>query len=433
VTAQVKKSRLIRMANERLQLPVPEFSLLGQEKVIDLLMQDTDLRNYIDAASSNENVSKDKLQKCARRHAATMGPKFSTFFYFRMGYYLARTLIRLHYNVRVVSVDTDAMAAVGPKSTVILVGNHRSNFDPLLLAYLASQRSTVSLSAGEWARLWPFRQLVRAGGGFVVDRDANDPLYRQVLASYVRLSAANGVHHAFFPEGALSCSGRMGSPKLGFLNFFCRACSEQRDIVFIPAGINYDRIPEDRNLSYAGQSFGRPKTSLLLFSTLRYIASVLMLIFKRARPYGYACVAFGEPVSLRQWLQRRNIGVDELASSERYDWLPELASELMQSCANEITATPVALVTTVMCGRESETTWSPVALGEAVRTLVDRMETRGATYFLPDGIDAAVESALKILTRNRLVRNETNGHYSVVEQERPVLRHYARSIEHLIS
>lgn len=426
-----KHGRLIEAANKRLQLPVPEFALLGRKKTIGQLMEDRELLDYIDAVAVKEKIPKGTLLVRARRYAANMGPRFSALFYFKIGYLLARTLIRLHYHVRVVSIDVDAMSAVSPDATVILVGNHRSNFDPLVCAYLASRRSTVSLSAGEWARLWPFRQLVRASGGFVVDRSADDPLYRQVLASYVRLSAANGVHHAFFPEGVLTRSGRMGPPKLGFLNFFCRACSEHRDIVFIPAGINYDRIPEDRKLSSAEQSFDRPKIGFLIFSSLRYVGSVLMRVFSRSRSFGYACVAFGEPVSLTQWLRERDVGVDELATSKRYHWLPEFANELMQSCAAEIPATPVVLVAAVMCGQRADKSWATADLADRVTALIEILESRDANCYVPDGVDAAIASALSILSRNGLVRREADDHYFIVRHELPVLQHYARSIEHL--
>lgn len=432
MTPDVKQSGLVAQANEYLQIPVPEFALMSRDDTVHLVMQDAELLDYIDSVSDNDDGSRNEFLERARLYAARMGPRFSALFYFRIGRFLARTLIRLHYRVRVVAVDPDAMAKVSPDATVILVGNHRSNFDPLLLPYLASERSTVSLSAGEWARIWPFRQLVRAAGGFVLDRDADDPLYRQVLASYVRITAERGIHHGFFPEGELTRSGRMGPPKLGFLSFFCRACSEDRDIVFIPVSINYDRTPEDRKLSYAESGFDRPGILFLIASSLRYIASVMSLVVTRSRPFGYACVAFSKPVSLQQWLSERGVGIEEPAMVKRHAWLPDFAQTLMESCAAAVPATPAVLVASVMVRAAPGKEWTLPSLVAAVCELAQLLRSHGAHVYLPGEQGDAVESALRILTRNKLVRRDSEV-YTIIDSDLPVLRYYANSIEHLTS
>ena len=345
-----KRERLVKEANSRLLLPVPEFALTDRDKIIDRLMKEPELLEFIETRAAKQEETGDRLLAKARQYADEIGPKFSLFFYFRLGYFLARTLIRLHFKVRAFAIHDDALQAISPGATVILVSNHRSNFDPLVITYLASKRSTIALSAGEWARLWPLHHLVRAGGGFVVDRTADDPLYRQVLAAYIRLSAAAGLHQAFFPEGELTRDGKMSAPKLGFLSYYCRACSEDRDIVFVPVGINYDRVPEDRRLVHSDGGFENPRARFLIGSSLRYIASVLALPFRRRnRRYGHACVAFDAPVSLHDWLRDQNVDIGELKNPERYTWLPKFAEDLMQRCAQLIPAPPVVLVATVMC------------------------------------------------------------------------------------
>ena len=54
---------------------------------------------------------------------------------------------------------------------------------------------------------------------------------------------------AVFPEGGLSRDGRLRPPKLGILDYMVRSFDPagERDIVFVPVGINYDRIFEDRS------------------------------------------------------------------------------------------------------------------------------------------------------------------------------------------
>lgn len=428
------RRQLVEEANKRLRLPIPEFALTNRKKIIDRLMKQPEILSYIEEAAITENTSTEALLERARKYAAEIGPKFSPFFYFRLAYILAKGWLRLHFRVQALAADEPGFDAIKPDSTVIFVSNHRSNFDPLLITYMASRRSTVALSAGEWARLWPLHHFVRAAGGFVVDRDADDPLYRRVLATYVRLAVASGLHQAFFPEGELSRDGKTGSPKLGFLNFYCRACSEERDIVFIPAGINYDRIPEDRRLANAEGGFANPKASFLIATSLRYLFSVLTLPFRRhSRRYGNACVAFGPPVSLQEWLGQHDIGIEALEKPGRYTWLPAFADDLMRSCVQEIPALPVAVTALALCEDGKNKSWRVPELKISVDAIVQRLKGNGANLLLPDGTDAAVDFALDLLLANNLVRHVGDHNYANVASELPVLRHYANSIAHLTS
>lgn len=428
------QARLAEEANTRLRLPVPEFALTDRETVIQALLVDPELVSYMDAAAAQAGEDRGEVEKRARRYAESIGPSFSTYFYFKLGFWLSRTLIRLHYRVRAVTPDEQAFAHITRDTTVILVSNHRSNMDPLVITYLASRRSTVALSAGEWARLWPLHHLVRAAGGFVVDRDAADPLYRQVLGTYLRMAAAAGLHQAFFPEGELTRDGKMGAPKLGFLNYYCRARSDEHDIVFIPVGVNYDRIPEDRRLAAAEHAFATRGKLFLIGSSLRYAASVLLLPLRRgSHRFGHACVGFGTPVSLTAWLNAREIDTREAGTQQRYPWLPALAAELMESCGRQIPAPPVVMLACVMCEQPDRESWRFDELEAAVNELAERLTAVGAYVYMPGGIANAVAFALEILTHFKFVHHDDDDRYAIIAGELAVLRHYANSIAHFLS
>ncbi len=129
--------------------------------------------------------------------------------------------------------------------------NHRSNMDYVLVAYLAaSTRTALSYAVGEWARVWPLQTLIRSMGAYFVRRRSRDPLYRRVLARYVQMATAAGVTQAMFPEGGLTRDGRLRDPRVGLLDYMLRAFDPEgeRDLVFVPVGVNYDRVLEDRSL-----------------------------------------------------------------------------------------------------------------------------------------------------------------------------------------
>jgi glycerol-3-phosphate O-acyltransferase len=426
------RDALVAEANRKQQLPVPEFALKNRNEVIEQVLRDPSLIEFIEAETEAGNRSAGELTRTARSYASEIGPKFSPRFYYRVAHFLAGNWLRLHYTLSTVASDTRGMRGIAPIATVIFVSNHRSNFDPLVLTSQALPYATVGLSAGEWARLWPLHHFVRAAGGFVVDRDSTDTLYRRVLASYVQLYVASGVHQGFFPEGELSRDGKMSVPKLGFLNFYCRACSDDRDIVFVPTGINYDRIPEDWRLAHAEGSFENPRATFVIGSSLRYLASVLALPFRRrSRRYGHACVAFGTPVSLRDWLAAQNIEPAELASPGRYAWLPALAADLMAACASQVPATPATLLAAVICGDAREGGWTIDELKRALKELTARLESANANIHLPEGPDAGAEFALDLLVSKGLVQRDKSDRYVAVRSRLPVLRHYANSVGHL--
>lgn len=424
--------RRIEAANRRVRLPIPDIALADRHAVIDQLMQDPDLREHIRQAADEQGIDESEAAARARRYAEEIGPAFSVFFYFRLGYFLARGLLRLHYAISVVTRHDPA--SLPSNATVILVSNHRSNLDPLLITYLALRQSTIALSAGEWARLWPLHHLIRASGGFVVDRSAADPLYRQVLGAYLRVTAASGLHQAFFPEGELTRDGRIGPPKLGFLNYYCSALTPERDIVFIPVGVNYCRIPEDRRLALADTGFGNRGRWFLIGSALRYAASLVPLLFLRpGHRYGHACAAFGQPVSLRHWLAGRGIEPAAAREPSRKPWLPDLAADLMQRAGREVPVMPSVLVARALCSEPERIAWARAELLDRVRDLAAQLEEAGANVQLYSGLDAAVDNALRVMRSNRLVERCGKDQYAAAGSQWPVLRHYAHSVDHLVA
>jgi 1-acyl-sn-glycerol-3-phosphate acyltransferase len=141
------------------------------------------------------------------RYAREIVPSFNAYLYFRVGYWLAKSVARLLYRVRLGYADEAGLAQVDPKSTVVFVMNHRSNMDYVLVAFLAAEQVALSYAVGEWARVWPLQALIRSMGAFFVRRNSGDPLYRTVLARYVAMATEAGVPQALFPEGGLTVDG----------------------------------------------------------------------------------------------------------------------------------------------------------------------------------------------------------------------------------
>ena len=243
-------NRVIEELNTRLELQIPAFHQTRRRVLIELLKFDPKVMASIERRAEETGVPREALVREVERYAREIVPSFNPWLYFRLGYFLARRTVQLLYRVRMGYSDDRSLADVEPNASVVFVMNHRSNMDYVIVAYFAAQRSALSYAVGEWARVWPLQALVRSLGAYFVRRDSRNPLYRQVLARYVQAATAAGVVQAVYPEGGLSRDGRLRRPKLGLINYMVSAFDPagERDLVFVPVGINYDRVLEDRTL-----------------------------------------------------------------------------------------------------------------------------------------------------------------------------------------
>src|SRR5437763_6259045 len=274
----------------------------------------------------------------AARHALDFAreivPSLSAYAYFGIGTRLARRISTFMYRVRLGYIDEAALKTVDPDAAVIFVINHRSNMDYVLVTYMVSTSSALSYAVGEWARVWLLQNLIRSMGAYFVRCDSREPLYRRVLARYVHLAVAGGLTQAMFPEGGLTRDGRLRPPKLGLLSYMVSGFDPKgpRDAVFVPVGINYDRVLEDR-VQVAALTTPEGEKPRFKFSPKVLFAFLLHNIALRFRGklyrYGYACVSFGKPVSLRGYVTERGIDFHTLDDQRRFAEVERLGEALM--------------------------------------------------------------------------------------------------------
>ena len=418
----------------RLKIDLPAFKLTRRRALIDRLMSDPRVLGAAQAHAATTGVPLTDVMRQVHRDAREIVPAFNAYVYFRVGYWMAKTFARLVYRVRLGYTDADSLAAINPKSTVVFVMNHRSNMDYILVSFLAAERVALSYAVGEWARIWPLQGLIRAMGAYFVRRNSGDPLYRMVLQRYVQMATEGGVPQAMYPEGGLTIDGRLREPKLGLLDYMLKGFNPdgERDLVFIPVGINYDRVIEDRTLlrrlDTQPQRSGLART---LAITGAYLArqAVFTLTGRRYR-YGYACVNFGKPVSMRAHLQRAQLDFRVLDDAARRAAVAQVGRDLMHAIGEIVPVLPVPLVATVFM-RDPARALSELELKAEVLALIDRVEARGAHVYVPrTDRDYALTVGLRMLTLRHLV-TEHAGLFSAHPAELKVLAYYANSIAHL--
>ena len=429
-------NRVITELNTRLQLQVTAFHRTKRQVLIDRLTGDPEVMSAIETEAQASKTPREVLIREVERYAREIVPSFNAYLYFRIGYRLARSTARLLYRVRLGYSDDEALSRIAPDSSVVFVMNHRSNVDYVIVAYMAAKRSALSYAVGEWARIWPLHTLLRSLGAYFVRRNSSNLLYRRVLARYVHAATAGGVVQALYPEGGLSRDGLLHKPRLGLISYMVAAFDPDgdRDLVFIPVGINYDRVLEDRTL-VRGNAPGtgrRARGRHAAATLLTFIARNLYLMLRRRwYRFGYACVNFASPISMRSYTASRDIDFRTLGPEIRREALEKLGGEIENAIAAAIPVLPVSVVASVFTRRPAPA-MSALEIKAEAQSLIDELERRGAYVHIPRADrDYAVTVGLRMLALRHFVE-ESEGLYRARDGEQDMLRYYANSIEHFL-
>ncbi|MEX0329541.1 MAG: 1-acyl-sn-glycerol-3-phosphate acyltransferase [Ruegeria sp.] len=397
--------RAVARLNERLQRPIQPFKLAGRHDMIQRLTYDPQVSKAAQQFAKAEHIPEAVASETARRYAREIVPSFSAFAYFSFAIRMARLLSNSFYTVRLGYEDEAAINEIDPDATVVFVMNHRSNMDYVLVTYLAASRSALSYAVGEWARVWPLSRLIRAMGAYFIRRKSGNDLYRQVLASYVRHATEAGVTQAMFPEGGLSLTGKLGRPKLGLLKYIIDGAEAgDRDVVFVPVALNYDRVLEDTILTAAAQDTDRRFRARIGVVTRWTLRQIWLRLIGRYKRFGLASVRYASPISLRAFRQDHG-----------RDLTTDLARELMQRIAGAIPFAPLPEACRII---QQDGTISEADLRAR---LLDRARPE-----LGEDAEPAIRDAIDQLVDRRLLKRD-NGILAPTGERSDLLTYYAAS------
>jgi len=428
-----RRWRSMRSIRREFRARIDRFKHRSRGHVRAALLADPEVAAAV--ARHVEEVGEDEAAAWARvrTYVEEIVPNFNLISYYRLGYGVARILTPLFYKVSVGYEARAALDAIPRDAAVVYLMNHRSNADYVVVAYVLSGRVALSYAVGEWARVWPLEAVFKSFGSYFVRRRYREPLYHRVLERYVQLITRNGVTQGIFLEGGLTRDGRLREPKLGLLDYLIRVKDEpafERPLHIIPVAINFDRVLEDRSLLREQQSKeDRLPRRQQIGEVISYVVKVsIRFLLRRARRYGRACVNFGAPLSVDDWLARRP-GVLKLPREERLPKLKELADDVMRHIAAIMPVTPVPLAATALLHHPGER----ITRGEwegQLDTLRQALRGAGAHVVGEERASAEIlDRALVMLTLRRVVFPDESG-FRIDRTQDPLLRYYANSIAH---
>lgn len=427
-------NRLIEEVNSRLDIEIRPFQRTRKQALVDQLSYDEKVVEAMNQFAAEKQLPLEVAQGKVRKYAQEIAPSFNVYLYFRLGYWLARSVGRMLYRVRVAIQDEDRLRDISPDSCVVFVMNHRSNMDYVLVSFLVAERTALSYAVGEWARIWPLQTLIKSMGAFFVRRNSGNRLYRRVLERYVHLATRAGVVQAVFLEGGLTRDGRLREPRQGFLDYMLRDYHPgiDRDIVLVPVGINYDRVVEDVSLvRQLDRSAERRSPWFIIRTTLRFVFKILFMgREKRWLRFGYASVNFGKPVSVENYCREQDIDFSLLDREHRMDQVEQLSRHMMHAIEQVIPVLPVALMSQVAL--ENEHRWtSAFELKSQADQRIGQLQDRGAPIKLPENArEAVLEGALSMLVGRGFIEKNQQELLRANPASRDLIKYYANSIAH---
>ncbi len=423
--------RVIDEISTRLDITIKPFQLTKRQVLIDRLVYDGRVINAVQEYSKANNVPREVIQNKVLGYAREIVPSFNAYIYFRIGYWLAKKVARLLYRVKVDFIDESSINATDPNATVVFVMNHRSNMDYILVSFLAAERTALSYAVGEWARIWPLQTLIKSLGAFFVRRKSGNPLYRLVLERYIHMATKEGVCQAVFPEGGLSRNGKLQPPRMGLIDYMLRSFNPKtdRDIVFIPVGINYDRTLEDRSLLRSLDPLAEKRSRwFVIKTTIGFVCHNLSLMARsRWQRFGFACVNFGPAFSMKEYCRLNRVNFHLLEKDLRFVEVERVCNRLMYIICHIVPVIPIPLVATVFLNAPASS-FSSLDVKANVRLLIDHLASYGVKVNIPEkDRETAIENALQMLRTRKMVL-EKEDKFRMNPNMQDILSYYANAL-----
>jgi glycerol-3-phosphate O-acyltransferase len=161
--------------------------------------------------------------------------------------------------------------------------------------------------------------------------------------------------------------------------------------------------------------------------------SLVLMILNRWRSFGYACVNFGKPLSVKAYCREKGINFSTLKRSDRFPEIEKLCLGLSAAIAEVVPILPLSLVATVFL-ESTESSMSILQIQDRSNQLIKELQTRGAPILeTPHSTRAhAIVEAVEVMLMRRMIKASGDKFIADPEEE-AILRYYANSIGHWIN
>lgn len=334
------RTRLLETYNyEKRSILGPQIKT--QQEMMEKVLYHRNVLDVIQQEMTENGTPEKKLRRKAfgyfREIAADFSIIYIRFFKATNDYLFKKLFDNIHYDLE----DFKRLREASSKGPIILVPSHKSHMDYIIISSLFYHNKMIPphIFAGSNLTFFPMGKIFRRSGAFFVRRTFKGlNLYAAVLKQYLKTLVNEGYTIEFFIEGTRSRTGKIIHPKMGVLKYLIEAIDEgyNRDLVFAPLTVNYDRILEEN--SYLKEIKGKEKTKE---STSGFIKSRKLI----QRKYGSVYMGFTEPFSLSE---ARELFKKEKNITNIDDLTVELGYFIVKKINEAVVVTPFAVTTAAL-------------------------------------------------------------------------------------
>lgn len=281
----INKSSRSLYRSEKLRRGAAEHT---EEQVERIVLSGPEYEELLSQLSDSEHLSYFELNQHASSLLKQLRGRTSTAVIILLRKVLEPIISKIFEGINVTGIEE--IKGKLREHPCILLPNHRSHFDYILLSYVLFRENLPLpyIAAGENLDFFPVGFFLRRSGAFFIRRRSQrDPLYKFILERYIIYLLKKGHEIEFFIEGGRSRSGLSLEPRLGLLKYLIQAihAGERKDAALIPISITYEKLPEEQSL--AREMLGEKKRSenILGFFKAKKILK---------RRFGSVSVQFGE-------------------------------------------------------------------------------------------------------------------------------------------
>ena len=357
---------------------------------------------------------------CIEEIVTVQNPMYTAMFDYGLG--------PLHTRAWTIHSDKAALKRLqklNARHPLVFLPTHRSYADAFILTDVLRTAGLPRnhILGGNNLGFFPLGTIIRRSGGVLVRRSfKDDEIYKLVVREYLGYLVSKGANLEWYMEGGRSRTGKLRPPKYGLLRYLVDAIESgvAKDMLLVPTAITYDQLHEVSLM--AAEEAGEVKSK----EGLAWLAGYARM---QQRWIGSAFVRFGEPLSLRDALQRGD------SENDGSRWTVEkIAFEVFQRINHATPVTGPALVTLALLGvRDRALTLSEV------RELVDPLMLYAQARGLPLGqiealrTNAGLTEALEALERSGVVQRYAKGTeviYRITAGQHSVAAFYRNSAIH---
>jgi glycerol-3-phosphate O-acyltransferase len=315
-------------------------SIPSRERMIEKILSNPTLRDYLYNEAIKQNKSFEDITEKARRYTREIASDLKISYVKNWERALKWVWQNLYDGVDINEEAEERIRKIAQHYPVVYIPSHKSHVDYFLLSYILYKMNLPMpfIAAGTNLSFWPMGPIFRRSGAFFIRRTfRNNPLYGEVFYHYVRALIAEGIPMEFFIEGGRSRTGKLILPKKGLLAMVLRAFNEKaaKDIYLVPTAISYERVVEEA--SYIRELRGEEKKK----EKMRDLFRVRKIFGKR---YGTVYLRFGKPLSLKNYLKRKDESKEPRTKEERQHLYQKTADMVIQEIQRAMAVTPSALV-----------------------------------------------------------------------------------------